>query len=297
MRCLNCGAEMTGGSCSYCGDKAVKKNINLGSNYSNNNSSNNNGPIRISALKKIVRLIILIVIFIVIKNVIFNKPNNNTSNNESKSNNEVVVDDVKSKIDEDDSIEEPDVNGEFLMPIEDVFSITGRGTVVTGRIESGTLKKGDMIRVIGLNHEEIKTKVVSIEKFRKEMDEAVAGDNVGVLLENVERDDVERGQVLTTDGSLNVHSDFDAKIYFYTKDEGGRSSDILDNYEIQFFFRGTDITGVLDLTDVSKASPGDNNVKVNVKLKSNVAMKEGDSFIIREGGRSIAKGYITKLND
>ena len=188
-----------------------------------------------------------------------------------------------------------DKDGAFLMAIEDVFTITGRGTVVTGRIERGTIKLNDEVQIIGLNHEIITTTVTGIEMFRKQLDYAEAGDNAGILLKDISRDDVERGQVLAKPNSIKAATKFDADVYVLTKEEGGRHTPFFNNYRPQFYFKTTDITGVVTLpSNVEMVSPGD-NAKMMVELISNVAMEVGTEFSIREGGRTIGKGTVTKV--
>ena len=188
-----------------------------------------------------------------------------------------------------------DKDGAFLMPIEDVFTITGRGTVVTGRIERGTIKLNDEVQIIGLDHEIITTTVTGIEMFRKSLDYAEAGDNAGLLLKDVSREDVERGQVIAKPNSIRAATKFDADVYVLTKEEGGRHTPFFNNYRPQFYFKTTDITGVITLpSDVEMVMPGD-NVKMTVELISNVAMEVGTEFSIREGGRTVGKGTVTKV--
>ncbi len=188
-----------------------------------------------------------------------------------------------------------DKNGAFLMAIEDVFTITGRGTVVTGRVERGTIKLNDEVQIIGLNHKIITTTVTGIEMFRKQLDYAEVGDNAGILLKDISRDAVERGQVLAKPNSIKAATKFDADVYILTKEEGGRHTPFFNNYRPQFYFKTIDITGVVTLpSNVEMVSPGD-NAKMTVELISNVAMEVGTEFKIREGGRTIGKGTVTKV--
>jgi elongation factor Tu len=182
----------------------------------------------------------------------------------------------------------------FLMPIEDVFSISGRGTVVTGRVERGVIRVGEEIEIVGIR-ETRKTTCTGVEMFRKLLDEGQAGDNVGVLLRGTKRDEVERGQVLCKPGSVTPHTHFEAEIYVLSKDEGGRHTPFFNNYRPQFYFRTTDVTGAVDLPEgVEMVMPGD-NVKMEVKLISPIAMEEGLRFAIREGGRTVGAGVVTKI--
>ena len=182
----------------------------------------------------------------------------------------------------------------FLMPIEDIFSIQGRGTVVTGRVERGTLKVGDEVEIVGLRPTQ-KTVVTGIEMFRKELDEALPGDNVGVLLRGIEKNDVERGQVLAKPGSITPHTEFEAEIYVLKKEEGGRHTPFFSGYRPQFYIRTTDVTGEITLpSNIEMVMPGD-NVKVTVKLIKPVALEEGSRFAIREGGRTVGAGVVTKI--
>ena len=184
----------------------------------------------------------------------------------------------------------------FLMPVEDVFTITGRGTVATGRVERGQLKTGEEIEIIGLTEERKKTVVTGIEMFRKILDYAEAGDNIGALLRGIQRTEIERGQVLCKPGSINHHTKFHAQVYILKKDEGGRHTPFFNNYRPQFYFRTTDVTGVITLPEgVEMCMPGD-NVEMDVELITPIAIEEGLRFAIREGGRTVGSGVVTKIN-
>ena len=190
-----------------------------------------------------------------------------------------------------------DTDKPFLMPVEDVFSITGRGTVATGRVERGTLHVSDEVEIIGIHEETKKTVVTGIEMFRKLLDEAQAGDNIGALLRGVQRTEIERGQVLIKPGTVKCHKKFTAQVYVLTKDEGGRHTPFFNNYRPQFYFRTTDVTGVCDLPEgVEMCMPGD-NVEMTVELIHPVAMEEGLGFAIREGGRTVGSGKVAKILD
>ena len=196
----------------------------------------------------------------------------------------------------DDYIPQPDrpVDQPFLMPIEDVFSISGRGTVVTGRVEAGVVKVGDEIEIIGVK-ETTKTICTGVEMFRKLLDSGEAGDNVGVLLRGTKRDEVERGQVLAQPGTITPHTKFEAETYILTKDEGGRHTPFFSNYRPQFYFRTTDITGTIELPEGTEmVMPGD-NVNMIVNLIAPIAMDEGLRFAIREGGRTVGAGVVAKI--
>ena len=196
----------------------------------------------------------------------------------------------------DTFIPEPqrDVDKPFLMPVEDVFSISGRGTVVTGRIERGIIKVGDEIEIVGIRPTQ-KTTVTGVEMFRKLLDQGQAGDNAGLLLRGTKRDDVERGQVLCKPGSITPHTDFEAEVYVLSKDEGGRHTPFFKGYRPQFYFRTTDITGAVTLPEgVEMVMPGD-NIKMTVSLINPVAMDEGLRFAIREGGRTVGAGVVAKI--
>src|SRR5436189_3455923 len=183
----------------------------------------------------------------------------------------------------------------FLMPIEDVFSITGRGTVVTGRVESGVVKVGEEVEIVGLRPT-TKTTVTGVEMFRKLLDEGRAGDNIGALLRGTKKEDVERGQVLAKPNSITPHTNFQAQVYVLNKDEGGRHTPFFVNYRPQFYFRTTDITGSITLPDgVEMVMPGD-NIEMTVELIAPIAMEEGLRFAIREGGRTVGAGRVTKIN-
>jgi elongation factor Tu len=190
---------------------------------------------------------------------------------------------------------ERDIDKPFLMPVEDVFTITGRGTVVTGRIERGVLKINAEIEIVGIKDKSSKTIVTGIEMFRKLLDEGRAGENVGLLLRGTKREDVERGQVICKPGSITPHTEFDANVYILSKEEGGRHTPFYDNYRPQFYFRTTDVTGVVHLPEGTEmVMPGD-NTEMRVDLIQPIAMEEGLKFAIREGGRTVGAGRVTKI--
>ena len=196
----------------------------------------------------------------------------------------------------DEYVPDPErpIDGDFLMPVEDVFSIEGRGTVVTGRIERGVIKVGEEIEIVGVR-ETAKTTCTGVEMFRKLLDQGLAGDNVGVLLRGTKRDQVERGQVLCKPGSVKPHTKFEAEVYVLSKDEGGRHTPFFSNYRPQFYFRTTDVTGAVELPEgVEMVMPGD-NVNMNVTLINPIAMEEGLRFAIREGGRTVGAGVVAKI--
>lgn len=182
----------------------------------------------------------------------------------------------------------------FLMAIEDVFSIEGRGTVATGRIERGVVKVGEEVEIIGLTSAPTKTTCTGVEMFRKELPEGRAGDNVGCLLRGIKREEIQRGQVLAKPGSINPHTKFEAEVYCLSKDEGGRHTPFFSGYRPQFYFRTTDVTGTANLVDAEMCMPGD-NVKVTVELHKPIAMDDGVRFAIREGGRTVGSGVVTKI--
>ena len=185
----------------------------------------------------------------------------------------------------------------FLMPVEDVFTITGRGTVATGRVERGQLKTGEEIEIVGLSEEKRKTVCTGIEMFRKILDYAEAGDNIGCLLRGIQRTEIERGQVLAKPGSIHPHTKFAGQVYVLTKDEGGRHTPFFNNYRPQFYFRTTDVTGVISLPEGTEmCMPGD-NVVMNVELITEIAIEEGLRFAIREGGRTVGSGVVTQINE
>jgi elongation factor Tu len=189
---------------------------------------------------------------------------------------------------------ERDIDQAFLMPIEDVFSISGRGTVVTGRVERGIVKVGEEIEIVGIK-DTTKTTCTGVEMFRKLLDEGRAGDNVGVLLRGTKRDEVERGQVLAKPGTINPHTKFEAEVYVLSKDEGGRHTPFFNGYRPQFYFRTTDVTGSCDLPEgIEMVMPGD-NVQMTVSLICPIAMDEGLRFAIREGGRTVGAGVVAKI--
>ena len=197
----------------------------------------------------------------------------------------------------DDYVEEPkrDLDKPFLMPIEDVFSIKGRGTVATGRIEQGIVKINDEVEIVGIRDNR-KSVVTGIEAFKKNLDQGQAGDNAGILLRGVERDDIERGQVIAKPGSITPHTEFDAEVYVLTKEEGGRHTPFFKGYKPQFYFRTTDVTGEVELpADKEMVMPGD-TITFKVKLLAPIAMEQGLNFAIREGGRTVGAGVVTKIN-
>jgi elongation factor Tu len=196
----------------------------------------------------------------------------------------------------DTAIPEPkrDLDKPFLMPIEDVFTITGRGTVVTGKVEQGKINTGDEIEIVGLRDTQ-KTTCTGVEMFRKLLDEGLAGDNIGALLRGTKKEDVERGQVLCAPGSITPHTNFEGQVYVLTKEEGGRHKPFFNNYRPQFFFRTTDVTGTISLpSGTEMVMPGD-NVTMTVELGKPIAMDEGLRFAIREGGRTVGAGRVTKI--
>ena len=185
----------------------------------------------------------------------------------------------------------------FLMPVEDVFTITGRGTVATGRVERGMVKVGDTVEIVGLMEKPRSTVVTGVEMFRKLLDQAVAGDNIGALLRGVERKDVERGQVLAKPASIKPHTNFKGEVYVLTKEEGGRHTPFFNGYRPQFYFRTTDVTGVAHLPEgMEMVMPGD-NVQMNIELITSIAIEEGLRFAIREGGRTVGAGVVTAINE
>jgi elongation factor Tu len=198
----------------------------------------------------------------------------------------------------DDSIPQPvrEVEKPFLMPIEDVFTITGRGTVVTGRIERGIVKVNETVDIVGIHAEKQTTTVTGVEMFRKLLDEGQAGENVGLLLRGIKREDVERGQVVIKPGTTTPHTSFEANVYILSKDEGGRHTPFFNNYRPQFYFRTTDVTGVVTLPEGTEmVMPGD-NTEMSVELIQPIAMEEGLRFAIREGGRTVGAGRVIKIN-
>jgi translation elongation factor 1A (EF-1A/EF-Tu) len=188
-----------------------------------------------------------------------------------------------------------DTDKPFLMPIEDVFTITGRGTVATGRVERGVIKVGDEVEIVGLADRPRKTVATGVEMFRKTLDEAIAGDNIGVLLRGIQRNEVERGQVLAKPGSIHPHTHFKGQVYVLTKEEGGRHTPFFNGYRPQFYFRTTDVTGTIGLPEgVEMVMPGD-NIVMEVQLITPIAIEEGLRFAIREGGRTVGAGVVTEI--
>ena len=192
---------------------------------------------------------------------------------------------------------ERDVDKPFLMPVEDVFTITGRGTVATGRIERGTLKIGEEVEIVGLSDEKKKTVVTGIEMFRKSLDSAEAGDNAGVLLRGIQRNEIERGQVISKPGSIHPHTEFSAEVYILTKEEGGRHTPFFNGYRPQFYFRTTDVTGVIELpAGTEMVMPGD-NITMQIKLITPIAIEKGLKFAIREGGKTVGAGSVSDIKE
>jgi elongation factor Tu len=190
-----------------------------------------------------------------------------------------------------------DTDKDFMMPVEDVFSITGRGTVATGRVERGQIKVGDVIEIIGLSEEPKSTTVTGVEMFRKLLDYAEAGDNIGALLRGVAREDIQRGQVLAKPGSITPHTKFKAEVYVLSKEEGGRHTPFFSNYRPQFYFRTTDVTGICNLPEgVEMVMPGD-NIEMTVELIAPIAIEEGTKFSIREGGRTVGAGVVATITE
>ena len=216
---------------------------------------------------------------------------------EGKDDNEMGTTAVKKLVEAlDEYIPEPEraIDQPFLMPIEDVFSISGRGTVVTGRVERGIVKTGDEVEIVGIK-DTVKTVVTGVEMFRKLLDEGRAGENIGALLRGTKRDDVERGQVLAVPGSITPHTKFECEVYVLAKDEGGRHTPFFKGYRPQFYFRTTDVTGSCELPEgVEMVMPGD-NVKMSVTLIAPIAMEDGLRFAIREGGRTVGAGVVSKI--
>ena len=199
----------------------------------------------------------------------------------------------------DEFIPTPDRKADqpFLMPVEDVMTISGRGTVATGRVERGTLKVGEEVEIVGLTEEKRKVVCTGLEMFRKSLDEAMAGDNIGALLRGVQRNEIERGQVLSKPGSIHPHTKFRGQVYVLSKEEGGRHTPFFTNYRPQFYFRTTDVTGTITLDDgVEMCMPGD-NVEINVELITPIAIEEGLRFAIREGGHTVGSGVVTKISE
>ena len=188
-----------------------------------------------------------------------------------------------------------EIDKPFLMPVEDVFTITGRGTVATGRVERGELKLNDVVEIIGLSDERKSTTVTGIEMFRKSMDNAVAGDNIGALLRGIDRAEIERGQVLAKPGTIHPHTKFKAQVYVLTKDEGGRHTPFFTNYRPQFYFRTTDVTGVVKLPEGTEmVMPGD-NIEMDIELITPIAIEKGLRFAIREGGHTVGAGRVIEI--
>ena len=207
------------------------------------------------------------------------------------------IDNLMKEVDEYIPTPVRDTEHPFLMPIEDIFSITGRGTVATGRVEQGVVKVGDTVELVGLTDESRQVVVTGVEMFRKQLDQAEAGDNIGALLRGVQREEIQRGQVLAAPGTIHPHTKFEAEVYVLTKEEGGRHTPFFNGYRPQFYFRTTDVTGDIQLAEgVEMVMPGDNST-FTVTLITPIAMDEGLRFAIREGGRTVASGVVSKIID
>ena len=207
------------------------------------------------------------------------------------------IDNLMKEVDEYIPTPVRDTEHPFLMPIEDIFSITGRGTVATGRVEQGVVKVGDTVELVGLTDDSRQVVVTGVEMFRKQLDQAEAGDNIGALLRGVQREEIQRGQVLAAPGTIHPHTKFEAEVYVLTKEEGGRHTPFFNGYRPQFYFRTTDVTGDIQLADgVEMVMPGDNST-FTVTLITPIAMDEGLRFAIREGGRTVASGVVSKIID
>lgn len=261
---------------------------------SNNNVNNKNNKHIMIIITAIIVIGICILAYTKVMKSSDEKTQPDTQQTQQNSTNQSNTNNISGTVDPNTDLTN-DKTGAFLMPIEDVFTISGRGTVVTGRIERGTINIGDTIQIIGLNHEIITTTVLGIEMFRKELDSAEAGDNAGIVLKDVAREDVERGQVLAQPNSIKAATKFEAEVYILSKDEGGRHTPFFNNYRPQFYFRTTDVTGVITLPDnIEMVNPGE-NVTMSVELVSNIAMEKGTTFSIREGGRTVGSGTVTKI--
>ncbi|MBF1442098.1 MAG: elongation factor Tu, partial [Prevotella nanceiensis] len=208
---------------------------------------------------------------------------------------EDIIMDLMNTVDEYIPEPERDTDKPLLLPVEDVFSITGRGTVASGRIDRGIVKVNDEIEIVGIKEEIQKAVVTGVEMFRKQLDEGLAGDNVGVLLRGIQRDEIERGQVIAKPGSINPHTKFKGEVYILTKEEGGRHTPFFNNYRPQFYFRTTDVTGSIELpAGTEMVMPGD-NVTIDVELIHPIAVEQGTTFSIREGGRTVGSGMVTEI--
>ena len=308
MFCPNCRSQVVDGTefCPNCGTNLKQIQSQIQQPVYNSQPQNNyQQPMNNQNRNKkfiLVTIIIIVVILAII--VVFGagklmkkdaSVNNDTNNQQVQEKNTTNSNENSTGTVDPNTNLTYDKDGAFLMSVEDVFTITGRGTVVTGKIERGTIKLNDKVQIIGLDHEIITTTVTGIEMSRKLLDYAEAGDNVGLLLKDVSREDVERGQVIAKPNSIKAATKFDADVYVLTKGEGGRHTPFFNNYRPQFYFKTTDITGVITLpNDVEMVMPGD-NAKMTVELISNVAMEVGTEFSIREGGRTVGKGTVTKV--
>ena len=208
---------------------------------------------------------------------------------------EDIIMDLMNTVDEYIPEPERDTDKPLLLPVEDVFSITGRGTVASGRIDRGVVRVNDEVEIVGLKEDIQKAVVTGVEMFRKQLDEGLAGDNVGVLLRGIQRDEIERGQVIAKPGSINPHTKFKGEVYILTKEEGGRHTPFFNNYRPQFYFRTTDVTGSIELpAGTEMVMPGD-NVTIDVELIHPIAVEQGTTFSIREGGRTVGSGMVTEI--
>lgn len=320
MFCPNCRNQVLEGAefCPNCGtnlkqiqeqlnnpiQQPIQTNTNQNVNLNITQQSNNNGNNKKFVIVPIIIVAVVVIIAIFGANKLMKKdttPSNdnqveeNTNVNETTETQNNTGGNTTGTVDPNTNLTY-DKDGAFLMAIEDVFTITGKGTIITGRIERGTINLNDEVQIIGLDHEIITTTVTGIEMFRKELDYAEAGDNVGILLKDVGREEVERGQVIAKPNSIKATTKFEANVYILAKEEGGRHTPFFNNYRPQFYFRTTDITGVITLPDeVEMVNPGEDNVKMYVELISNVAMEVGTEFSISEDGCIVGRGTVTKV--
>lgn len=303
--CPNCGAKLSQIQSQPQQNNNIHPEQSLYNQQQNYDQQiNNNQNKKKSNIVPIIIIVVLLsIVTIVVANKFLNKKDSSSSSIEndkqigtveSNDNNTTTTNNTTGTIDPNTNLTY-DENGAFLMAIEDVYTIAGRGTVVTGKIERGTIALNDTVQIIGLDHEIITTTVIGLEIDRKSIESAKIGDTVGIIIKDVNRSDVEQGQVLAKPNSIKATTKFEADIYFLTKEEGGRNTPLSNNYRPQFHFRTADITGTIALQDgIEMINPGE-NAKINVELTSNIAMEVGTEFDIREGGKVVGKGKITNV--
>lgn len=305
MFCPNCRNQIIDGAdfCPHCGTNLKQiQNQNIQNKQPIQTQNNIQQPTTTNNKKRNHIVPIIIIVLVIGGLIVYNYTKNRNLNNQTETqqveknptDNNTTIDNNIKEIDFDDN-PTYDKNGTFLMTIQDTFTITGRGTVVSGTVERGTISIGDEVQILGLNQKIIDTKVIGIEKYAKEVDYAEAGDKIAIIIDNVSRDEIEKGQVIAEPNSITSSTTFDAYVYILTKEEGGRVSPLYRGYRPQFYFRNTDITGVVTFDEgIDEVYPGERS-NIKIELITDVAMEVGTKFLIREGGHTVGKGIVTKV--